>query len=288
MVPRYDCRSMVEPVRVVAVRRPNEAFAVEEPEKWHYTACPNLDEAQREHDALVEILKEFGAEVLYHDDELPGLADSIYVHDPAIVTDAGAIILRMGKLLRRGEEQAMGSFFERHGIPILYRLSGEAVAEAGDLLWLDRNTLAVGQGYRTNAEGLRQLGQALLPLGVEVIPVGLPEFGGPEACLHLMSLISLIDHDLAVIYRPLLPLKFRLLLEERGIGLVDVPDDEFPTMGPNVLALAPRECLALGGNPETKRRLEAAGCRVQTYVGNEISLKAEGGPTCLTRPILRR
>jgi len=279
---------MVDPLRVVAVRRPDEAFSVDDPHRWHYASSPDTDEARREHDAFIDLIKDFGAEVLYHDEELPELADSIYVHDPAIVTDAGAIILRMGKLLRRGEEEAIERFFERHGVPILGRLEGVAIAEGGDLLWLDRDTLAAGQGYRTNSEGLRQLRKALSPLGAEVIPVALPEYGGPEACLHLMSLISMIDHDLAVIYRPLLPKQLQRLLEERGIGFVEVPDKEFETMGPNVLALAPRECLMLDGNPETKRHLEAAGCKVRTYIGNEISLKSEGGPTCLTRPILRK
>ena len=195
---RFDCRSMVDPVHVVAVRRPDEAFSVEDPRKWHYASTPDHELAGREHDALVGILREFGAEVLYHEEPLPDHSDAVYVHDPAIVTDEGAIILRMGKALRRGEEEAIERFFERHGIPILCRLTGNAVAEGGDLVWLDRDTLAAGQGYRTNSEGLGQLRQALSPLGVEVIPVELPEYGGPEACLHLMSLISLVDHDLAV------------------------------------------------------------------------------------------
>jgi dimethylargininase len=283
----YDCRSMVDPLRIVMVRRPDESFAAKDFQLWHYTSTPDLEIARSEHAAFVAVLEEFGAEIIYHDEPLPDHADAVFVHDPAIVTDRGAVILHMGKPLRRGEEDAMARFFELHGIPILGRLEGEAVAEGGDLLWIDRNTLAAGQGYRTNAEGLRQLREILKPLDVEVLPVELPEYGGPEACLHLMSLISTVDHDLAVICRPLLPEPFRLYLERRGFSFVYVPDEEFLTMGPNVLALAPRRCLMLDGNPETKRRLEAAGCDVRTYVGNELSLKAEGGPTCLTRPILR-
>jgi dimethylargininase len=288
MKTEFDCRGMVDPLRVVAVRRPDDSFAAKDYARWHYASTPDLEIARREHDAFVKVLEDFGANVLYHDEPLPDHADAIFVHDPAIVTDRGAVILRMGKKLRRGEEEAIARFFGRHGIPILGRLEGVAVAEGGDLLWIDRNTLAVGQGYRTNGEGLRQLRRTLGPLGVEVIPVELPERGGPEACLHLMSLISLVDHDLAVIYRPLLPVSFRRNLEERGFSFVDVPEREFETMGPNVLALAPRRCLMLEGNPETRRRLEAAGCEVMTYAGKELSLKAEGGPTCLTRPILRR
>jgi len=284
---KYGSQSMVEPLRRVLVRRPDQAFAVEDPAKWHYTARPNLGIARQEHDALVAILRQAGAEVIYLDQPLPDHADAIFVHDPAIVTDGGAVILKMGKALREGEEAAMARCFAKLDVPILDTLHGAARAEGGDLLWLDHDTLSAGHGFRTNAEGLRQLQQALYGLGVEVIPVPLPYFGGAEACLHLMSLISLIDHDLAVVYPPLLPVPFWQLLKERGFQLVEVPDEEFPTMGPNVLALAPRQCLMLEGNPITKRQLEKAGCQVFTYKGDEISLKAEGGATCLTRPVLR-
>lgn len=143
------------------------------------------------------------------------------------------------------------------------------------------------RGFRTNAEGLRQLREILAGLGVEVLPVELPYFTGPAACLHLLSLISLVDHDLAVIYPPLLAVPFWKVLRDRGFRLVEVPEEEFPTQGPNVLALAPGKCLMLEGNPVTRRRLEEAGCEVLTYKGREISLKAEGGPTCLTRPVWR-
>jgi N-dimethylarginine dimethylaminohydrolase len=173
-------------------------------------------------------------------------------------------------------------------VPILHTLRGEACAEGGDLLWLDHDTLAVGQGFRTNVEGLRQLREPLMHLGVNLLPVPLPYFGGPQSCLHLMSLISMVDHDLAVVYPRLLPVPFWEGLRSRGIRLVEVPEQEFATMGPNVLALAPRKCVMLRGNPVTKARLEDAGCEVLTYKGDEISLKAEGGATCLTRPILRR
>ena len=284
---RYDCRSMVATLKRVVVRRPDVSFSNADPIEWHYAEKPDLEAARREHDDFVSIIADSGAEVIYHDEVLENLADSIYVHDPVIVTDAGAVILRMGKALRRGEEDGIEKLFKQIGVPVHYRLSGDAVAEGGDLLWLDRDTLAAGRGYRTNAEGIRQLRQALGPLGVDVLEVLLPEYGGPEACLHLMSFISMIDDDLAVVYRPLLPVEFERELSKRGIALVEVPDEEFPTMGPNVLALAPRDCLMLEGNPITRRRLEQAGCRVRTYTGNEISLKAEGGPTCLTRPILR-
>jgi N-dimethylarginine dimethylaminohydrolase len=284
----YGSQSMVEPLRRVLVKRPDRAYAVEDHLKWHYTAKPDLEEARREHDAFVAILEAEGVEVSYHRELQPGRADAIFTYDPAIVTDRGAIILSMGKLLRRGEEAPMARRLTELGVPVFFRIHGDARAEGGDCLWLDHDTLAVGQGFRTNAEGLRQLGEALYGTGVEIVPVFLPYFYGPEACLHLMSLISLVDHDLAVAYPSLLPVPFWRILRERGVDLIEVPEAEFDTMGTNVLALAPRVSLILEGNPVTEQALRDAGCRVLTYKGDEITLKSEGGPTCLTRPILRR
>lgn len=283
----FGCQSMADRLRRVIVKPPDESFCVANPEEWHYTGRPDLEKARREHDAFTAVIREAGAEVIYHDEFQPGLADAIYVHDTCIVTDKGAVILRMGKAQRRGEEEAMARLLERLGVPILHRLCGEATAEGGDLLWVDRETLAVGRGFRTNAEGIRQLNEALTGSGISIIPVDLPYFQGPQACLHLMSLISIVDKDLAVVYSRLMSVAFRQFLIDRGVRLVEVPDEEFPTMGPNVLALGPRDCVLLEGNPITRRRLEEAGCRVQTYSGEEISHKAEGGPTCLTKPILR-
>jgi dimethylargininase len=283
----YGSQSMIAPLRRVLVKRPEEAFAVDDPAAWHYTARPDAARAQEEHDALVAVLRQSGCEVLYHDEPQPDHADAIFTFDPALVTDQGAILLSMGKPQRRGEEAAMGRCFEALGIPILAQLHGDARAEGGDLLWLDHDTLAVGQGFRTNAEGLRQLREALTPLGVTVIPVDLPYYTGPEACLHLLSLISIVDERLAVVYPPLLSVPFWQEVQQRGFRLIEVPPIEFLTMGPNVLAMAPGQCLMLEGNPITQEQLQEAGCQVWTYRGEELSLKAEGGPTCLTRPILR-
>ncbi len=286
MTSQYGSQSMVNPLKIVLVRRPDTAFGQANPTTWHYTAQPELSAAQAEHDAFVQQLRQAGAEVIYHTVPLPNHADAIFIHDPVLVCDKGAIILRMGKDLRRGEEEAIAQQLEAMGVPIHYRLHGDALAEGGDLLWIDENTLAVGQGFRTNPEGLRQLQEAMPDS--EMIPVPLPYFQGPEACLHTMSFISMVDHDLAVVYPPFMPVPFWQHLQERGIHFVEVPDEEFETMGANVLALAPRQCLMLAGNPLTKQRLEKAGCQVSTYIGHEISLKAEGGATCLTRPVLRR
>ncbi|MEE4273170.1 MAG: arginine deiminase family protein [Thermoanaerobaculales bacterium] len=284
---RYGSQSMVDPLKRVVVRRPDEAFGTADPERWNFTRQPDLTAARAEHDAFVATLRDNGCEVHFHETPLPDHADAIFTHDPVIVTDSGAVVLRMGKRLRRGEEAAIAATLDRLGVPVLTTLEGDATAEGGDLLWLDHDTLAVGRGYRTNAEGLRQLTAALRPLGVETIEVQLPHAGGPAACLHLMSLISMLDHDLAVAFKALLPVPFVELLAGRGIELVEAPEEEYPTMGPNVLTIAPRVCLTIAGNPVTRARMEAAGCEVLTYTGNEISLTAEGGATCLTRPILR-
>src|SRR5579885_2964103 len=250
---QYGSQSMIAPLRKVLVKRPEESFAVDDPAAWHYTARPDLSAARQEHDNLVALLRQAGAEVIYHDEPQPGRADAIFVFDPALVTDQGAIILSMGKPQRRGEEAAMAHCFEQLGIPVLYTLHGEARAEGGDLLWLDHDTLAVGLGFRTNAAGLDQLREALHAIGVRVLPVELPYYTGPEACLHLLSLISLVDEKLAVVYPPLMEVSFWQELQRRDIQLIVVPDEEFASMGPNVLALAPRKCLMLEGNPRTRR-----------------------------------
>ena len=283
----FGSQSMVEPLRRVLVKRPDEAFAVEDHQTWHYAGRPDLVRAREEHDVFVSLLEREGVEVLYHDEFQPERADAIFTYDPAIVTDRGAIVMNMGKVLRRGEEEPMARRLEDLGVPILYRIHGEARAEGGDTLWVDHDTLAVGQGFRTNREGLRQLGEALDGLGVDIVPVELPYFHGPEACLHLMSLVSLVDHDLAVAYPYLIPVPFWRLLRERGVDVIEVPGAEFATMGTNVLAIAPGKCVMVEGNPVTEERLRDAGCDVYTYKGAEITMKSEGGPTCLTRPILR-
>ena len=278
---------MVLPLRRVLVLAPDQRFGDADPERWHYVRRPRLDSARREHEALVALLRSSGARVEFHDAPGSSSADAIYTHDPAIVTDTGAILLNMGKPERRDEPASMGRRLEQLGIPILHRLEDPARAEGGDLLWLDGSTLAVGLGSRTNRSGLEELDRVLRPLGVKVLPVELPRPEDPRACLHLMSFISLVDHALAVVHRALLPDPFGLELERRGFAWVEAEPSELHGMAPNVLALAPGDCLMLEGNPHTRRALELAGCRVRTYAGSEISLNAEGGPTCLTRPLLR-
>lgn len=280
----YGCQGMVAPLRRVLVKRPGVAdFADWEGYGWH--APPEAARLADEHDGFCALLEEGGAEVVLGGEPVPGDPDALYTYDPALVADAGALLLRPGKDGRLAEPTAMERDFERAGVPIAARLEAPATAEGGDTVWLDDRTLLVGHGYRTNRAGIGALRSALPD--VDVIVFDLPHHHGPGEVLHLMSFISPLDADLAVVYLPLLPVRLVELLDERGIRLVEVPDDEFISMGPNVLALAPRVALALEGNPETRRRMERAGVEVVVYRGDEISRKGDGGPTCLTRPILR-
>lgn len=205
--------------------------------------------------------------------------------DPAIVSDSGAIVLRSGKESRLVEADAIAADFESAGVPVVARLEAPVTVDGGDTLWLDDQTLLIGRGYRTNDEGIHAL-QAALP-EVDVLAFDLPHLHGSEVVLHLLSLLSPLDEDLVVAYLPLLPVRLVQLLNELEIQVVETPADEFETMGANVLALAPRVALALEGNDETRRRLERAGVDVTVYSGDEISRKGDGGPTCLTRPLLR-
>ncbi|SMB83989.1 dimethylarginine dimethylaminohydrolase family protein [Deinococcus hopiensis] len=281
-------QSMTAPLRRVLVRRPDEAFAVDDPELWHYAGRPDLTAAQAEHDAFVDILRSCGADVVYHTVEQPNKADAIFVYDPALITNDGAILLNPGKALRQGEQAAMACQLAALDVPIVGSLTGEQRAEGGDMFWLDPNTLAVGRTFRTNDAGIQALSSLLQPQGMKVMSFDLPAWDGEDACLHLMSVISPVADDAAVIYPRLLPVALWQELKRRGMRLIEVPDAEFASQGPNVLALNPTTCLMLQGNPVTQARLQDAGFTVHTYVGNELSLKAEGGPTCLTKPLLRR
>jgi len=279
---------MVGRLRRVVVRRPDEAMAAADPARWHYTAPIDLEAARAAHDQFVAALRAWDVEVIFHDEPLPEHADAVFVFDPALVTDAGAVLLSMGKALRRGEEEALGRCLERNGVPVVGRVTGEGRVEGGDTLWLDHDTLAVGRGFRTNLEGVRQLRALLGPMGVTVLDYDLPYFTGPEACLHLLSLISPVDVGLAVAYPRLMPTAFWAELQRRGVRLLEAPEDEFlRTQATNVLAVAPRKVVMLDGNPVTRRLLEEAGCEVAVFPGEALSFKAEGGPTCLTRPVLR-
>jgi dimethylargininase len=275
---------MTRALRRVLVRPPR-AVGFASWREYGWRAEPDAAGLAAEHEAFCEALGGGGAEVVLAETEVPNDPDAIYVFDPAIVCDRGAIVLRPGKEGRLVETDAIATDFEDAGVPVAARLEAPALADGGDTIWLDEHTLLVGRGYRTNDEGIHAL-QDALP-GVDVLAFDLPHQHGSDVVLHLLSLLSPLDDDLVVAYLPLLPVRLVQLLAELGIQIVEVPVEEFETMGPNVLALAPRVALALAGNDKTCRRLEQAGVDVSVYQGDEISRKGDGGPTCLTRPLLR-
>lgn len=253
----------------------------------NYLGKPDINIAIEEYKNFESILQQHGATIYYLPEDETVNMDSIYCRDAAIATDKGMIICNMGKQARIQEPLAEKKAFEVNGIAVLGSITAPGTVEGGDVAWLDEHTLAVGYTYRTNEEGIRQLTALLQPLGVQVITVNLPHYKGPSDVFHLMSILSPVDANIAVVYSPLMPIVFRNLLLQRGYKLVEVPDEEFESMGCNVLALEPGVCLMVDGNPKTKASLEQAGCKVIVYKGEEISVKGGGGPTCLTRPVQR-
>jgi N-dimethylarginine dimethylaminohydrolase len=273
-------------IQRVYVRPPhNDAFAAWETYGWH--TPPDVSAAADEHAAFVGTLRGAGIDVVVGTMPVPGDPDAIYAYDPTLVTDAGVIPLLPGKIGRRAEPAVVATELGEAGCEILPPLEAPATAEGGDMFFLDDRTLLIGAGYRTNAAAVQQLRGRLAAYSVEVVAFDLPHYRGPAECLHLMSFVSMLDADLAVAYLPMMPVRLVQLLTERAVSLVEVPDEEFASMGPNVLALGPRRALALEGNPVTLARMRDAGVEVDTYPGGHISTNGDGGPTCLTRPLDR-
>ena len=278
-------QNAVGPIRRVYVRPPNDDDA----RAWReygWQAAPDPARAADEHRGLRAALESADAEVVIGSTPVPGDPDAIYTYDPTLPTDRGVILLRPGKAGRRREPATAEADLRAAGETTLGEVVAPATAEGGDMFWLDDHTLLIGRGYRTNDAGVEQI-RSLLGPGIDVVWFDLPHFRGPDACLHLMSFISPLDHDLVVVYLPMVPVRLLEILREREVTLAEVPDDELDSQGPNVLALAPRIALALEGNPETRRRMESVGVDVRTFPGEEISTKGGGGPTCLTRPLDR-
>jgi N-dimethylarginine dimethylaminohydrolase len=275
------------------LQHPRAAWLGREPvrRQWrelNYTEEPDFGKACAEYDALAEILGRYAGQVrLLPEDGRTGL-DSVYIRDAACEAPRGLVIGRMGKALRRGEPEAVRDFCLEAGWPIAGEIREPGTLEGGDLVWLDAKTAAVGHGYRTNAEGIRQFRAIVAADGCEVIEVPLPHWDGPGDVLHLMSLLSPVDAKKLLVHSRLLAVPFRNRLLDMGFELLEVPAEEYATMATNVLALAPGICLALAGNPRTARLMDKAGIEVLTYDGTEISAKGAGGPTCLTRPLRRR
>lgn len=287
----YGSQSMAAPLRRVLMRSAANAMRGASKEEWHYGPAFDPARAASQHAALADLVAASGAVIEWIEDSEDGLSDSVFTHDPSLISDHGAIILSMGKALRRAEPALHEDTYNRLGVPILGRINGPGQVEGGDCVWVDRKTLAIGRGVRTNQAGIQQMANLLGPHGIEVYGFDLPLWRGEEACLHLMSVISPLADDFALVYSPLLPAAFYQLLKARDIRLVEGDADEFFAsngLSLNVLPTAPREVIAVGGFPRTKAAMEAAGCTVRTFEADALCIACEGGPTCLTRPILRQ
>lgn len=287
----FGSQSMAAPLKRVLMRSATNSMRSADRAAWHYG--PGFDPARAaiQHAAFAEMVAASGATVEWIDDREDGLSDSVFTHDPSLMTDHGALILSMGKPLRSAEPSLHEQTYTRLGIPILGRVEAPGQVEGGDCVWVDKHTLAIGRGVRTNQAGIQQLSNILSPFGIEVWGFDLPLWQGEEACLHLMSVISPLADDLALVYAPLLPAPFYQMLRGRGITLVHGDADEFHAsngLSLNVLPTAPREVIAVAGFPRTQAAMEAAGCVVKTFEADALCIACEGGPTCLTRPILRQ
>jgi N-dimethylarginine dimethylaminohydrolase len=278
-------------IQKLAMRRPEQAMLSQakidaEWKPLNYHTRPDFGVAVKEHQRFAEIIRGVGAEVIYLPDEASLTMDSLYVRDAATVCAKGVILCNMGKPARATEPGVHGVALKQAGIPIAGAITGEGKVEGGDIIWLDQRHVGIARGYRTNAEGIRQF-KEIVGADVHVEVVVLPHYKGPSDVFHLMSIISPLDDKLQLVYSPLMPVTFREWLIDHGHQLVEAPEAEFASMGCNVLAIAPREIVMVKGNPETRRRMEAAGCTVHVIEADAISVPGEGGPTCLTRPLQR-
>ena len=288
----YSCHNMVNPIKQIILKHPKDAFKDQDTinkqfSRLNYFEAPNFNKAISDYDKFVGLLISFDIELHFLPKDNSTSIDSIYTHDPCVVSNNGVILCNMGKKARLAEPNTMEDYFKSIQMPILGRIKAPGTLEGGDVVWIDEKTIAVGEGYRTNKEGIKQLKHLLSDQVENVISVPIPHWSGPEDCLHLMSNISPVDHNLYLVYSRLLPVPFRKYLLDRNIELIDVPDEEYESMGCNVLAVAPRKVIMINGNLITKQLLEKKDIEVYTYDGAEISIKGAGGPTCLTRPFVR-
>ena len=287
----FGSQSMAAPLRRVLMRSAANAMRNADRTAWHYGPGFDPAKAASQHAVLAELVAAAGAEIEWIEDKADGLSDSVFTHDPSLMTDRGALILSMGKPLRAGEPSLHEETYRRLGVPILGRVEAPGQVEGGDCVWVDARTLAIGRGVRSNQEGIQQVSNLLTPLGVSVYGFDLPLWQGEEACLHLMSVISPLADDLALVYSPLLPAPFYQMLKARGIRLVEGDAEEFAAsngLSLNVLPTSPLKVIAVAGFPKTKAAMEAAGCTVEIFEADALCIACEGGPTCLTRPILRQ
>ena len=269
----FGVSSMTATLKKVAVKAPGLSLLNADPKKWHYTKGFNPNIIEVVHNIFVKMLEDSGTEIYYMRGDDYEIADSVFTYDVSLMTPSGAILMSPGKMLRRGEQNLHKNFYHKHSIPIVGSIVGNATAEAGDTLWIDDKTLIIGRGFRTNLAGLEQLKKILNPQDINVYSFDLPVYSGESSCLHLMSLISLIE-----------------LLQKHNFTIIQAPFDEFKksdTLSVNVLATKPGECIMIDSAPKTLDLLRGAGVHVKVFHGDPLCIACEGGPTCLTRPLLR-
>ena len=250
--------------------------------------APDFAVARSQHDVLCRLLREGGAEVLVLPATESLTIDAVYAHDASLATDYGLLLMNPGKKNRVEEARAHANACQEWGIPVLGEVQSPGNSEAGDIVWLDPRTLLVGDGYRTNKAGIAQMRALLGPKGVEVIAAPLPYGAGPSACLHLMSLMSVLDERTIVVDLPWLAVETVELLKQRGFRLIEIDYGERETLACNVLSLGKNRLIAIDKNIQTNGRMREAGFDVRTFPGSEICINGAGGPTCLTRPLLRK
>ena len=289
---KYGCQSETGKIKSIILKHPKDASYNQEyiNANWkdlNYNGCPDYEKTIEEFASFVELIAKEAADIYYLPKDSGTGLDSVYTRDPALITEKGAVLGNMGKKQRQREPLSMEQYFIELGIPVLGSITGEGRLEGGDVVWLDDRVLAVGIAYRSNEEGVRQLRELTAGIVEEIVHVPLPHWNGQDDCLHLMSMLSPVDQDLAVVYSRLMPVPFRDFLISRGIRFIEVPDSEYDSMGCNVLSIAPGRCVVIAGNPLTKKMLEDEGVEVFEFKGENLCLKGGGGPTCLTRPILR-
>lgn len=288
----YGCQSMYKSIKTIMLKKPTEAFISQENiasswETYNYIREPKYKNVLQEYEVFENIIKDHVEKILYLPKSDSVGLDSIYTHDSVKITKEGAIFFNTGKVLRQKEGKEVEALFKENGIPTLGYITAPGKMEGGDVVWIDDETVAIGLGYRTNLEGLRQFKALTKGFIKNVITVQMPHANGEAECLHLMSVISIVDKDLAVVYSKFMPILFRNWLLDHGYTLVEVDDQEYDNLGSNVLALGPRLCLLMKGNPKIEANLKKQGCIVLTYPGDDVSFLGTGGPTCLTCPIER-
>jgi dimethylargininase len=289
-MPNYGANAMNAPLKRVLMRKPDQVMKHADPKLWHYGPSFDPAKAARQHAELTRLIEKSGAEIHWLPDTGDTLSDSVFTRDPSIIAHAGAVILNMGKALRKAEPALHRAALEALGVPVIGEIREPGTVEGGDTIWLDAKTLVVGRGIRTNQSGIDQLAAILKPHGVDVIYFDLPLWDGEDACLHLMSMISPLADDLYLVHAPLLPAALYQLMKARGITLVVAPKDEFTAsngLSLNVLPVSPRKVIMVAGFPKTKAAMEAAGCSVDTFEADALCIACEGGPTCLTGPVWR-